>query len=200
LPFSKLHLFSCNPINAGDDCADDPYPDGLVCMFETLAAGEQAQLHVSFNGLVTGAAKRLLARDVDNLQRFLARFVPGRCRPYAEEPWALYESGQLTAETRLRGEVEPPRKQVEPPRKHDETQELLARPRAVVVLPAQHDVAQRSLGVVVVDRHSRVVKEHAQLEHDVLVVLVEHVADCLGGANFDNCPADPDDTEVNCES
>jgi RIO kinase 1 len=74
-----------------------------------------------------GAAKRLLARDVDNLQRFLARFVPGRCRPYAEELWALYESGQLTAETRLRGEVEPPRKHVEPPRKHDETQELLAR-------------------------------------------------------------------------
>lgn len=81
-----------------------------------------------------GAAKRLLARDVDNLQRFLARFVPGRRRPYAEELWALYESGQLTAETRLRGEVEaprkqvePPRKQVEPPRKHDELQELLAR-------------------------------------------------------------------------
>jgi RIO kinase 1 len=73
------------------------------------------------------AAKRLLARDVDNLQRFLARFVPGRRRPYAEELWALYESGQLTAETRLRGEVEPPRRQVEPPRKHDELQELLAR-------------------------------------------------------------------------
>ena len=74
-----------------------------------------------------GAAKRLLARDVDNLQRFLARFVPGRRRPYAEELWALYESGQLTAETRLCGEVEPTRKRVEPSRKHDEIQELLAR-------------------------------------------------------------------------
>jgi RIO kinase 1 len=74
-----------------------------------------------------GAAKRLLARDVDNLQRFLARFVPGRSRPYAEELWALYESGQLTAETRLRGEVEPPRRHVEPPRKHDDTQDMLAR-------------------------------------------------------------------------
>ena len=74
-----------------------------------------------------GGAKRLLARDVDNLQRFLARFVPGRRRPYAEELWALYESGQLTPETRLRGEVEPTRKQVEPPGKRDELQELLAR-------------------------------------------------------------------------
>jgi RIO kinase 1 len=74
-----------------------------------------------------GAAKRLLARDIDNLQRFLARFVPGRSRPYAEELWTLYESGQLTAETRLRGEVERPRKQVEPPRKRDEIQEMLAR-------------------------------------------------------------------------
>lgn len=81
-----------------------------------------------------GGAKRLLARDVDNLQRFLARFVPGRRRPYAEEMWALYESGQLTPETRLRGELEPARKHVEPARKHgesarkrDELQELLAR-------------------------------------------------------------------------
>ena len=81
-----------------------------------------------------GGAKRLLARDVDNLQRFLARFVPGRRRPYAEEMWALYESGQLTPETRLRGEVEPARKHAEPARKHgesarkhDELQELLAR-------------------------------------------------------------------------
>jgi len=74
------------------------------------------------------AAKRLLARDVDNLQRFLARFVPGRRRPYAEELWGLYESGLLTADTRLRGEVEASsRKQVEAPRKRDETAELLAR-------------------------------------------------------------------------
>jgi RIO kinase 1 len=81
-----------------------------------------------------GAAKKLLARDVDNLQRFLARFVPGPRRPYAEELWAAYESGQLTAQTQLRGKVDPPRTPAEsprtpagPPRKRDELQELLAR-------------------------------------------------------------------------
>lgn len=48
------YLFECNPINGVDECAGTPYPDGLVCMLETLAAGEQAQLYVNFNGLVTG--------------------------------------------------------------------------------------------------------------------------------------------------
>src|SRR5690606_24187807 len=47
-------------------------------------------------------------------------------------------------------------------------------------LAAQHDVAQRSLGVVVVDRNSRVVEEHAESGLGVLAVLVQHVADGLG--------------------
>lgn len=50
----ERYTFPCNPINGADDCADDPYPEALVCMLETLAAGEQAQLYVSFNGMVTG--------------------------------------------------------------------------------------------------------------------------------------------------
>jgi RIO kinase 1 len=50
-------------------------------------------------------ARKLLLRDVDNLQRFLRRFVPSAQRmPYAEEMWALYESNQLTPETVLRGQ------------------------------------------------------------------------------------------------
>jgi RIO kinase 1 len=50
-------------------------------------------------------ARKLLLRDVANLQRFLSRFVPSAPRaPYAEEMWALYESNQLTPETVLRGQ------------------------------------------------------------------------------------------------
>jgi len=50
-------------------------------------------------------ARKLLIRDVDNLHRFYARFVPNGPRvPYAEEMWALYESNRLTPETQLRGQ------------------------------------------------------------------------------------------------
>jgi len=50
-------------------------------------------------------ARKLLLRDVDNLHRFYAKFVPEGSRPpYAEEMWALYESNRLTPETRLRGQ------------------------------------------------------------------------------------------------
>jgi RIO kinase 1 len=50
-------------------------------------------------------ARRLLLRDVANLQRFLARSAPNqRPRPLAEEMWDLYASSQLTPETRLRGQ------------------------------------------------------------------------------------------------
>jgi RIO kinase 1 len=49
-------------------------------------------------------ARKLLLRDVDNLHRFHARFVPAARRmPYAEEMWALYEKNQLTPETLLSG-------------------------------------------------------------------------------------------------
>ncbi|MEO7329196.1 MAG: PA4780 family RIO1-like protein kinase [Minicystis sp.] len=50
-------------------------------------------------------ARKLLLRDIGNLQRFLSRFFPGRpLRPLAEEMWALYAASQLTPETRLRGD------------------------------------------------------------------------------------------------
>ena len=49
-------------------------------------------------------ARSLLLRDVNNLHRFLQRWVPGARRlPYAEEMWSLYESNSLTPETRLTG-------------------------------------------------------------------------------------------------
>lgn len=49
-------------------------------------------------------ARRLLLRDVDNLHRFLAHFVPDAPRlPYGEEMWALYGLNQLTPDTPLTG-------------------------------------------------------------------------------------------------
>ena len=49
-------------------------------------------------------ARSLLIRDVDNLHRFLRRFVPqAQRRPYAEEMWDLYQQNLLTPETRLAG-------------------------------------------------------------------------------------------------
>lgn len=49
-------------------------------------------------------ARRLLLRDVDNLHRYVARFVPERrALPYAQEMWALYERGELAPNTELSG-------------------------------------------------------------------------------------------------
>ena len=60
------------------------------------------------------SARRLLVRDVDNLHRFITRFVPEQQRmPYAEEMWALYESNQLTPETRLRGHYAAPKERAD---------------------------------------------------------------------------------------
>jgi len=50
-------------------------------------------------------ARKLLLRDVENLHRFLAQWVPGaRIRRYAEEMWDLYQQGSLTPETQLVGD------------------------------------------------------------------------------------------------
>jgi RIO kinase 1 len=51
-------------------------------------------------------ARSLFLRDVNNLHRFLERWVPGvRRRPYGEEMWELYEKNELTAETKLTGKT-----------------------------------------------------------------------------------------------
>jgi RIO kinase 1 len=53
-------------------------------------------------------ARRLLLRDVDNLHRFLSRFVPHTRRlPYAEEMWELFQQNAITPETRLTGRYRP---------------------------------------------------------------------------------------------
>jgi RIO kinase 1 len=53
-------------------------------------------------------ARKLLLRDVDNLHRFLARFMPGRKPPpYAQEMWQLYERGELAADSKLTGHYRP---------------------------------------------------------------------------------------------
>jgi RIO kinase 1 len=59
-------------------------------------------------------ARRLLVRDVDNLQRFRARFAPDDPHlPYAEEMWELYAASLLTPGTALRGEYQAPELRVD---------------------------------------------------------------------------------------
>ena len=59
-------------------------------------------------------ARKLLVRDVDNLYRFLERFVPPRGKQhYAQEMWQLYEGGELTPTTELTGAYAPSTKYVD---------------------------------------------------------------------------------------
>jgi RIO kinase 1 len=71
--------------------------------------GERGPVIIDFPQAVTAAgnqnARTLLMRDVDNLQRFVTRFAPGRpARPYAQEAWQLFERGELTRHTTLTGD------------------------------------------------------------------------------------------------
>ena len=53
------------------------------------------------------AARRMLQRDVNNLTLSLGRFAPDLLSThYAEEMWALYESGELRPDSELTGEFE----------------------------------------------------------------------------------------------
>src|SRR5512145_1135913 len=57
-------------------------------------------------------ARQLLLRDVENVQRFLARFVPNARRlPYAEEMWELHQKNALTPDTQLTGRYQAARRQ-----------------------------------------------------------------------------------------
>jgi len=50
------------------------------------------------------SARKLLLRDVENLNQFLVRYVPGKRRlPYGPELWDLYARGELTPDTELTG-------------------------------------------------------------------------------------------------
>ena len=49
-------------------------------------------------------AEKLLLRDVENLNRFLARFAPDEpVRPYGQEIWSLYQKNRLTPDAKLTG-------------------------------------------------------------------------------------------------
>jgi RIO kinase 1 len=105
-------------------------PDDATLIFEVLLADVVRMLHAGvvhgdlseFNVLMASDgpviidfpqaidaagnqnARKLLIRDVDNLHRFVARFVRGwTSPPYAEELWSIYERGELKADTRLTG-------------------------------------------------------------------------------------------------
>src|SRR5882757_5757107 len=57
-------------------------------------------------------ARKMLLRDVDNLHHFVTPYFPGRqAPPYAQEMWRLYERGELTADTKLRGRFRASEKQ-----------------------------------------------------------------------------------------
>jgi RIO kinase 1 len=59
-----------------------------------------------------GNARQLLLRDVENMHRFLARFVPNARRlPYAEEMWELHQNNALTPDTQLTGRYQAARRQ-----------------------------------------------------------------------------------------
>jgi len=53
-------------------------------------------------------ARKLLLRDVEALNQFLARFAPGQRRmPYGPELWDLYARGELTPRSQLTGQYKP---------------------------------------------------------------------------------------------
>jgi len=59
-------------------------------------------------------ARRILLRDVDNLQRFLMKFAPERRPlPYAQEMWQLFMAGELTPDTQLTGRFRASEKQAD---------------------------------------------------------------------------------------
>ncbi len=59
-------------------------------------------------------ARQLLIRDVDNLNRFLVRTMPGKRKlPYGQELWNLYTRSELTPETQLTGRYKPSKKKAD---------------------------------------------------------------------------------------
>jgi len=60
------------------------------------------------------SARRILLRDVANLNGFVARYAPGRPRMrYGEEMWALYDGGELLPDTELTGRYRQARKKTD---------------------------------------------------------------------------------------
>ena len=82
---------------------------GDLSDFNVLLA-ESGPVIIDFPQAIEAAAnrnaRRLLVRDVRNLQSFFSRWVPGlRKLRYGEEIWDLYEEGNLTPESKLTGKA-----------------------------------------------------------------------------------------------
>jgi RIO kinase 1 len=88
---------------------------GDLSEFNVLVAAEGPVIidfPQSVNASKNQGARKMLLRDVQNLQDFLKRYVPGTPQLYyAEEMWQLYEKGELTAESALTGKFTDDRKQ-----------------------------------------------------------------------------------------
>ena len=58
----------------------------------------------ALDAAANNSARKILVRDVNNLQHFLSRWVPNlRHKKYGEEIWDWYERGELTPDTQLTG-------------------------------------------------------------------------------------------------
>jgi len=88
---------------------------GDLSEFNVLVAAEGPVIidfPQSVNASKNQNARKMLLRDVQNLQDFLKRWVPETPQLYyAEEMWQLYEKGELTAESALTGKFVDERKQ-----------------------------------------------------------------------------------------
>ncbi|RYE92278.1 MAG: serine protein kinase RIO [Myxococcales bacterium] len=80
---------------------------GDLSDFNVLVSGDDPVLidfPQSVDAVENPHARKLLLRDVDNLYRFLRKYVPDAPRlPHAEEMWDLHEKHALTADTPLTG-------------------------------------------------------------------------------------------------
>ena len=64
----------------------------------------QSDLPQAVDASANNNAKAMLIRDVDNITTYYGQFAPELLSSkYAQEMWALYESGELTLETKLTG-------------------------------------------------------------------------------------------------
>ena len=80
---------------------------GDLSDFNVLVSGDEPiiiDFPQSVDTASNSAARKLLIRDVENMQSFLSRWAPrAPRRMYAEEMWDLHEDNALTADTPLTG-------------------------------------------------------------------------------------------------
>jgi hypothetical protein len=94
LPMACSQYNACPVENGG--CADEPYPEPLVCMLDVLAAGEPAQLYVSVGPLeewidiaVYGPDSALYQYGFEGSDYVISHSLAQRCAP---KPAAWFEA------------------------------------------------------------------------------------------------------------